>query len=120
MYRQFVTTKIHAATVTGADLAYAGSITIGRDIVEAAGLLPFELVHINNYRNGVHWETFVIKGEPGEIVLNGPPANLFQPGDRVVINRVEFVAPDEVQDVEQRVVFLDERNRVARVERYGI
>jgi len=116
MERFFVTATIHGGTVTRADLNYKGSITLDPAIVEAAGLLPFELVHINNFRNGVHWETYVIKGAPGEIVLNGPPANHFRAGDMVVINRVASVREDELATLTNTVVYLDRENRISSVE----
>jgi len=53
--------------------------------MEAAGILPYQLLHINNVANGFHWETYAVEGTPGEICLNGPPAHNFKKGDKVII-----------------------------------
>ena len=113
--RLFVTSKIHRATVTDADVNYKGSISLCPELIRAAGLMRFELVHINNVNNGNHWETYVVPGEPGAVVLNGPPAHLFSRGDLVVINRIESVPVSELTSLTQTVVFVDGSNRVTRV-----
>jgi len=77
--------KLHRATVTDADLNYVGSITIGQEMLDAAGLVPGQMVQITNVSNAVLWRTYILAGKQGQIVLNGPPARLFQKGDKVVI-----------------------------------
>lgn len=77
--------KLHRATVTDADLNYVGSITIGKEMIEAAGLIPGQMVQITNVSNAVLWRTYVLPGTTGQIVLNGPPARHFQKGDKVII-----------------------------------
>jgi aspartate 1-decarboxylase len=77
--------KLHRATVTDADLNYVGSITIGQEMLDAVGLVPGQMVQITNVSNAVLWRTYILSGKPGQIVLNGPPARLFQKGDKVVI-----------------------------------
>ena len=81
--------KLHRATVTDADLEYIGSITIDEALLEAAGLLPGQMVQITNLSNAALWRTYIVKGEKGkgEIILNGPPALLFKKGDKVNIER---------------------------------
>jgi len=113
--RLFVTAKIHRATVTDANADYKGSIAICPELIAAAGLMKFELVHINNVNNGNHWETYVIPGDPQSIVLNGPPAHLFSKGDIVVINRIENIPINELDTVTQTVIYVDAENRVANV-----
>ena len=83
MQHIFVRSKIHRAVVTDANLNYRGSITIDREIMQAAGINSFEFVHINNLSNAAHWETYAIPGNKGEIILNGPPSRLFQKGCRL-------------------------------------
>jgi len=109
--RMFCTAKIHRATVNGGDINYAGSITIDKKLLESAGILPYEMVHVNNITNGNHWETYVIPGEHGEIILNGAPARLFLKGDKVVIMRFENIPIDEIEKVSQTVVHVDENNK---------
>jgi len=65
--------------------------------------------------NGNHWETYVVPGAPGAVVLNGPPAHLFSVGDLVVINRIECIPENELASVTQTVVFVDDNNAVTRV-----
>lgn len=108
--------KLHRATVTGADLNYVGSITIGKEILEAAGLLPGQMVQITNVSNAVLWRTYILPGEKGQIVLNGPPARLFQKGDKVVILGEAWVEAGEAAKMSPTVVFFsDDSNTIADV-----
>jgi aspartate 1-decarboxylase len=111
------TGKLHRVHVTDAKLDYEGSITIDPVLIEAAGILPLQLVHINNMSNAAHWETYVIPGKrgEGEICLNGCPARIFQPGDQVIVLGLEQLSRDEAVHVEQKVVFVDERNKLTGV-----
>lgn len=87
--RTYATAKISGCRVTGAELEYEGSITLGESLLSWSGIGELELVHVNNLETGAHWETYVIRGENTEVRLNGPPAKLFSVGDRVVIVRYE-------------------------------
>jgi aspartate 1-decarboxylase len=111
------TGKLHRARVTGARLDYEGSITIDPLLMKAAGIEPFQLVHVNSLANAAHWETYVIAGTPGqgEICLNGCPARLFQPGDYVIILSLEQLTRQEAAKIEHRVVYLDADNQVQQV-----
>src|SRR5882757_5973515 len=102
------TGKLHRVRVTGARLDYEGSITIDPVLMEASGIVPFQLVHINNMSNAAHWETYVIPGKrnKGEICLNGCPARIFQSGDQVIVLALEQVSREEAMCVEQKVVFV--------------
>ena len=108
--RIFCTAKIHRATVTGGDLNYSGSITIDKKLLDSAGILPYEMVHVNNINNGNHWETYVIPGKDGEIILNGAPARLFLKGDLVIIMRFENIPISEIDKVKQKVIYVNEKN----------
>jgi aspartate 1-decarboxylase len=109
--------KIHRATVTDADLGYVGSITIDEDIVDAAGLKPFQMVIINNCSNAVSWQTYVVPGKrgKGDIILNGPPARLFQRGDIVIILGEAYITQEEYKDFKTNVVFVDGKNKITKV-----
>ena len=120
MKHTLVRAKIHRATVTDGNKNYPGSITIGRNMIAAAGLLPFELVHINNVDTGAHWETYVIPGEDGQIVLNGAPSHHYHRGDIVVIMALADLVPNEVADFFQQVVYVDGWNKVTNVEQKHI
>lgn len=112
------TGKLHRVRVTDARLDYEGSITIDPILMEAAGMLPFQLVHINNMSNAVHWETYIISGKRngGEICLNGCPARLFQPGDQVIVLALEQLEREEAMHIEQKVVHVDENNKLVRIQ----
>jgi aspartate 1-decarboxylase len=111
------TGKLHRVTVTGARLDYEGSVTLDPALMAAAGIAPFQLVHINSLANAVHWETYAIPGAPnsGDVCLNGCPARLFQPGDQVIILSLEQLTRAEAAEIEHRVVHVDARNQVQRV-----
>ncbi|HUY62639.1 MAG TPA: aspartate 1-decarboxylase [Candidatus Paceibacterota bacterium] len=111
--------KLHRATVTDADLDYVGSITIDEALIEAAGLLPGQMVQITNVSNAVLWRTYVVKGEKGkgQIILNGPPARLFQKGDKVIILGEAWVEAAEAAKMSPTVVFMDEKNRITEVKK---
>lgn len=111
--------KLHRATVTGADLSYVGSITIDPLLLEAAGLVPGQMVTINNASNAVSWRTYILKGKKGkgEIILNGPPARLFQKGDIVVILGEGWVTTAEAAKMSPTVVFMDNKNKITEVKK---
>lgn len=111
-----VRAKIHRAIVTDGNKDYEGSITIGRNMMNAAGFLPFELVHVNNVDTGFHWETYVIPGEDCQIILNGAPSHHFHKSDKVVIMAMAELVPSEVADFSQRVVYVDSFNSINRIE----
>lgn len=109
--------KLHRVTVTDADLNYVGSITIDELLLEAAGLLPGQMVQITNVSNAVLWRTYILKGEKGKghIILNGPPARLFQRGDKVVILGEAWVTAEEAKKMSPTVVFVDDANHITEV-----
>jgi aspartate 1-decarboxylase len=116
MLRTMCKSKIHRATVTGADLHYIGSITIDPELMDAADLLEFEQVHVVDVDNGARFETYVIPGErgSGEICLNGAAARLVHPGDRVIIISYGQYDEAEMASYQPRFIFVDERNRISR------
>ena len=117
MRRTLMKSKIHRATVTQANLDYVGSITVDRDLMDAADLLPNERVQIVDNDNGNRLETYVIEGERGSgvIGLNGAAARMVYPGDTVIIISYGEFEDAEAREHDPTVVFVDERNRVARL-----
>lgn len=111
--------KLHRATVTDADLNYVGSITIDETLLEAAGLVPGQMVQITNVSNAVLWRTYIVKGEKGkgEIILNGPPARLFQKGDKVIILGEAWVEAADAAKMSPTVVFMDDQNRITEIKK---
>jgi aspartate 1-decarboxylase len=104
--------KIHRATVTDADLHYVGSITVDRDLMDAADLLEYEQVAVVDIDNGARLETYVIEGErgSGSICLNGAAARLVSPGDRVIIISYAEYDDAELEAYEPTVVHVDRSN----------
>jgi aspartate 1-decarboxylase len=112
--------KIHRATVTQAELNYVGSITIDEDLLEKAGIVPFQYVNITNISNGVFWQTYVVAGKrgDGDVCLNGPPARHFQPGDKIIILAEAWLEPSELKDLNPVVVFVDDKNKVTEIKQH--
>lgn len=101
--------KIHRVRITEADLNYIGSITIDENLMEAAGLIENEQVHVLNYNNGERLITYVIKGERGSgiICMNGPAAHKMKVGDEVIVLSYAQVSPEEAVGFKPRVIFPD-------------
>ena len=117
--------KIHRAIVKQADLNYVGSITVDTELLEAAGILEYEMVQIVDVENGNRFETYTIAGEPGSgmICLNGAAARCVSTGDKIIIMAYGQYTPDEAKEHKPAVVFVDEENKVNRVtnyERHGL
>jgi aspartate 1-decarboxylase len=114
MMRTMMKSKIHRATVTQADLHYVGSVTVDEDLLEAADLLPGELVHIVDIDNGARLETYTIAGERGSgvIGINGAAARLVHPGDLVILIAYAQMDDAEAREFEPRVVFVDSENKI--------
>lgn len=107
--------KIHRATVTGADLNYEGSVSIDPKLCEAARLIPFERVEIYNCNNGERFATYVIYGKPGEICLNGAAARRVHKGDLVIIaSYAEFEQAEAFQHKPQ-LVMVGEGNQIKKI-----
>ena len=106
--------KIHRLRVTEADLYYEGSITVDRELLDTAGLLPYEKVQVVNVNNGNRLETYTIPGEAGErtVCLNGPAARLAEAGDEVIVIAYAQLSPKEAHEHHPRVVHVDENNDV--------
>ncbi len=117
MQRTMLKSKIHRATVTQADLHYVGSVTVDRDLMDAADLLEGEQVAIVDITNGARLETYVIPGarDSGVIGINGAAAHLVHPGDLVILISYGQLDEAELASYAPRVVFVDERNRIVEL-----
>jgi aspartate 1-decarboxylase len=114
MFRTMFKSKIHRATVTQADLHYVGSVTIDADLLDAADLLPGELVHIVDITNGARLETYVIEGARGSgtIGINGAAAHLVHPGDLVIIISYATMSDADAKAYVPSVVHVDSANKI--------
>lgn len=112
MNRKMLKSKIHRATVTGADLEYEGSVTIDPLLLKAADILPYEAVDIWNVTYGTRFQTYVIEGQPGSgtICINGAAARLVSRGDKVIIASWVEIANEKAASYEPKLVFVDDHN----------
>ena len=95
MHRIMMKSKIHRATITGADLNYVGSITLDPRLMELADIREHEQVHVLDIDNGARFETYAIQGGPGDVILNGAAARLVHPGDKVIV--ITYAQYDEAE-----------------------
>ena len=112
--------KIHRATVTQAELNYVGSITIDKDLMDAAGILENEKVQIVDNNNGARLETYTIAGERGSglICVNGAAARCVQPGDKVIIIAYAQMSEEEAKEHKPKVVFMNDDNTINEITNY--
>ena len=114
MQIQILKSKIHRATVTAANVEYEGSMTIDTELMQKAGLYPYERILCGNLANGNRFETYVIPGERGSraIILNGATAHLGKVGDRLTIMSYTFVEEAVAKNWQPRVIVLDDKNKI--------
>ncbi len=117
LMRRMLFAKIHRATVTEANLNYVGSITIDKELLDASGILPYEVVEIWNITNGERFNTYVIEGEPGSgvICLNGAAARKVAVGDKIIIACYVNMPHEVAVKWTPTVVFVDDNNRILEV-----
>jgi aspartate 1-decarboxylase len=106
--------KIHGALVTESNLHYMGSLTIDRELMDAANIIPYEWLHVVNVSTGSRFETYAIPGEAGSgvIGLNGAAARLGHPGDKLIIMCSAVFDENDLRDFTPRLVFVDGQNRM--------
>jgi aspartate 1-decarboxylase len=121
MQRTMLKSKIHRATVTDCDLHYVGSITIDRELLDAADILPHEQVAVVDVDNGARFETYTIAGErgSGEIKCNGAAARLVARGDTIIVISYASYTREEIDLYLPRVVHVDAHNRILAVDEHA-
>lgn len=109
--------KLHRATVTQAELHYVGSITIAADLMEAAGILPWERVQVVDVANGARFETYAVEGAAGSrtVCVNGAAARLVHVGDPVIIIAYALMTPEEARAFRPTIALLNPDNTVRTV-----
>jgi aspartate 1-decarboxylase len=111
MRRRMMKSKIHRATVTGAELDYVGSISLDPELMRLADIREYEQVAVLDIDNGARFETYAILGVPGEVCLNGAAARLVHRGDKVIVLTYADYEASELEDFSPTVVFVDASNR---------
>ena len=116
MRRTMCKSKIHRGVLTGADLHYEGSLTVDRDLMDAADMREFEKVQVVNVNTGSRLETYLIAGDRGSgtIQLNGAAARLGAAGDHVIVISYAEYEEAELENFAPKLVFVDARNRIAK------
>lgn len=114
MFVKILKSKLHRARVTETKLHYPGSIAIDSELMEAAGILPYESVLIADLNNGNRLETYVVPAQAGsrKIVVLGAAAQLIKPKDIVIILSFAFLTPEEAKEFKPKVAVLDENNNI--------
>jgi len=109
--------KLHRAVVTDAKLDYPGSIAIDSELIEAAGIVPYESVLVADLNNGSRLETYAVPAEAGsgDVIILGAAAKLIKPGDVVIILAFAFCTPEEARKLKPRIIVLDENNKIKLV-----
>jgi aspartate 1-decarboxylase len=116
MRRTMMKSKIHRATVTGADVDYVGSITLDPELMRLADMREFEQVHVLDIDNGSRFETYAMCGSTGDVILNGAAARLVDPGDRVIVITYAEYDETELAAYEPQIVHVDECNQAISAE----
>jgi aspartate 1-decarboxylase len=118
MLRAFLRAKIHRATVTHVDIDYEGSLSLDEDLLEAAGLRPFERIEVWNVTNGKRFTTYLLRGERGSrrVGVYGAAGHKAAPGDVVIIAAYGYMDEAEMENFAPRIVLVGEGNRVLEVQ----
>ncbi len=116
-YRKLLAAKIHRATVTAADVNYEGSLTVPPELLEAAGIVAYESLHVWNVTRCSRLETYAIEGLPGssDICANGAAAHLIRPGDHVILAAYTLVPECETKTHQPRLIFVNEKNEISHI-----
>jgi aspartate 1-decarboxylase len=114
MRRIMLVGKIHRARVTEADLNYEGSLTVDRNLLEAADMLPYQQIQVYNVSNGARFETYLMEGEAGSgiICANGAAARMAHPGDLLIIAAYALLPEEAARRLKPKVVLVDRQNQM--------
>lgn len=117
MQRTVCKSKIHRATVTEANVAYTGSLTLDAQLMQAADLRPYEQVHVLNLTNGARIQTYCIEGPAGSgtVCVNGAAAHLMAVGDKIIVISYAQMTEEELESFSPRMILLDASNRIQQV-----
>lgn len=115
MLRKFLRVKLHGLTVTGKNINYEGSLTLDEEIMKKTDLKPYEAVTVVNINNGARFETYLIPGNKGEVLLNGGAARLGEIGDKLIVFAFAYIDEKEVGSFKPKIIIFKERNEIATI-----
>ena len=118
MFVKILKSKLHRATVTDTKLHYPGSLAIDSELMEAAGILPYESILVADLSNGSRLETYAVPAQAGSgrVVVLGAAAHLVKPKDIIIIFSFGFFTPDEAKKFKPNIIVLDENNKIKNSE----
>jgi aspartate 1-decarboxylase len=113
MQRILLKAKIQKLRVTGANLEYEGSLALDESLIEAVGMVPFEMIHVYNISNGERFSTYLIKGakNSGEVVVNGAAAHKAKTGEELIVASYVILDEEEIEFFRPQILIVDEKNR---------
>jgi aspartate 1-decarboxylase len=114
MMREMLKSKLHNARVVDIKLEYSGSLSIDKDLMKKANIIPYEKVDVYNINNGHRFSTYAIPAEKGMICVNGAAARLAMPGDRIIIVSYCYMNDEELKKYKPIVLILDENNNITK------
>ena len=112
--RVMLKSKIHRARVTDVSIDYEGSITIDQKLMQEADILPYEQVEVANINNGSRFKTYAIRGDEGEVCLNGAAARLGAKGDTIIILAYCHIDDEEARNIKPKVVHVNTSNTIIK------
>jgi aspartate 1-decarboxylase len=117
MKRIVLGSKLHNVTVTESNLDYEGSLALDGNLLKAAGMIPFEQVHVYNVTNGERFSTYLIKAKEGSgtAAVYGAAAHRAAVGDKLIVVSYVLMGDEETEFIVPRIVILDERNGIKEV-----
>ncbi len=115
LVRVMLKSKIHRARVTDTSVDYEGSITIDKNLMEVADILPFEQVQGLNINNGARFTTYAIEGKKGEICVNGAAARLVSRGDIIIILSYCHLDDDDARNFTPKLLYVDDKNTLTAI-----
>lgn len=120
MTREMLRAKVHRITVTECDVAYEGSLTLDRDLMDACGMVPFERIDVYDVDNAQRFSTYLIEGPRGSgaCCVNGAAARLVERGHKVIIAAYATVDDADVRSHVPRIVLVDDANRITVVKEH--
>jgi len=114
MFVKVLRAKLHTLTVTGKNLFYEGSLTLDENLMNAAGLYPFEAIWVYNLNNGKRFETYLIPGGKGEVFLNGAAARMGEVGDELIVVSYAWIDKSELKDFSPVIVYV-KNNQISSI-----
>ncbi len=112
MLREMLKSKLHNAKVIDVNLEYSGSLSIDKDLMKRANILPYEKIDVYNINNGQRFSTYAIPADKGMICVNGAAARLAMPGDRILIVSYSYIPEEETKRYKPLILILGEDNEV--------